>query len=250
MRIAVIAMIALVAGQLAFSRVAAAAPLAYLEPIEVYGDTAPDAARAFVLRLLEAAGYQIRVAHPATTPCREPACLAQRAHEVRGAIAVRVAVLGLAGSVSVTMLVVDVATQRSATHTRGAVDLAGADATLADVLRRASSTDRPPHGRSHRMAWVLTGTAIVFLAGGGLAVMEARDRQDTFFAEHVDAMGRVFGISRAAAAAHQATTRRWQVLGGLLVVGAAAAGAAGTYLFLTGDEHAPSGAGIGMTRTF
>lgn len=248
MRITVL--IAILACATGASRAAGApTPVAYLERVEVYGDADADAARKFVVRVLEASGYRIRVAHPSTPPCREPACSAARAREARATIAVRAAVLGLAGEVTVTLSVVDVATNRRAGRTRGAVDLQTADRALTEFLMPASKPDATEQ-RSNRAAWLLTGAAVVLAAGAGGAIMNARARDDAFFADHVDAMGRVFGISRADAEAHEATTRRWQVLGAVLLVGAAAAGSGATYLFVTGDRHAPSGVGVGVTGRF
>lgn len=244
-------LIAVLACATGASRAAAAqmTPVAYLERVEVYGDADPDAARKFVVRVLEASGYHVRVAHPSSPPCREPACSAARGRDVRAAIAVRAAVLGLANEVSVTVSVVDVATKRQAARTRGAVNLQAADRALTEFLMPSSTPDAP-EARSNRTAWLLTGAAVALAAGAGGAVLNARAREDAFFADHVDAMGRVFGISPADARAHEAITRRWQVLGAALLAGAAVAGSGATYLFVTGDRHAPSGAGIGVTGRF
>lgn len=247
-RIAIITVI--VVGALAWGRTAAASPVAYLESVELYGDADPDAARAFVRRVIEAAGYRVHIAAASSQPCRDEACSTNRAQATGAVVVMRAVVLGLAGEISVTFVIVDVATQRSSVHTRGAVDLGATDATLAGLLRPPLPAAAPGSKRTNVAAIVLTGAAVVLLVGGSGAIIEARSRRETFFAEHVDAMGRVFGISRDQAAAHEATTRRWQLLGGALLVGAAAAGAGATYLFVTGDESAPSGVGVGTRRTF
>lgn len=224
-------------------------PVAYLERVEVYGDADADAARNFVVRVIEASGYRIHVADLSTTPCRESACLTARAREARARIAVRATVLGLAGEVTVTFSVVDIATNRQAGRTRGAVDLRAADRGLTSFLRL---TGRPDvlEQRPNRAAWILTGAAVALAAGAGGALWNARAREDAFFAAHVDGMGRVSGISRADAEAHEVTTRRWQVLGAVLLAGAAVAGSGATYLFLSGEQHAPSGVGVGVTGRF
>jgi hypothetical protein len=77
----------------------------------------------------------------------------------------------------------------------------------------------------------------------------ANAREDEFFADHVDPAGNVHGISPSAAADHETTTRRWQLIGGLLLSGAGAAGITATVLFLTDDER-PSAVGVGVTGSF
>lgn len=228
---------------------APANPVAYLERIDVYGDADTKAAREFVVRLLEASGYFVRVAHPSTAPCGEPACSGARAQEMHAAVAVRAAVLGLAGEVTVTFSVVDAKSNREARHTRAAVDLHAANGALTQFLIRASKPVSPKH-QSKRAAWLFTGTAVALATAAGGAMWNVRAREDAFFADHVDAMGRVFGISRADAEAHEASTRRWQLLGALLLTGAVVAGSGATYLFVVGDRDAPSGGGVGVTGEF
>lgn len=224
-------------------------PVAYLERVEVYGEADPDRARRFVELVLEASGYRIHVAHPSAPRCREPTCLAARAREASATIAVRAAVLGLAGEITVTFSVVDVATNRQVGRTRGAVDLQAADRGLIEFLRPARSPESPG-GSSNRVGRLLTGAAVALGVGAGGAFVNARARESAFFADHVDATGRVVGISPADAAAHESTTRRWQVLGTVLLAGAAVAGSGATYVFLSGDRRAPDGAGVGVTGRF
>lgn len=224
-------------------------PVAYLERIDVFGDADTNAAREFVVRVLEASGYYVRVAHPSTLPCREATCSGARAHEVHAAVAVRATVLGLAGDVTVTFSVVDAESSREARHTRVAVDLHAANSALTELLIPASKPVPPEH-RSKRAAWLLTGAAVALAAAAGSAMWNVRAREDAFFADHVDAMGRVFGISRADAEAHEASTRRWQLLGAVLLTGAVVAGSGATYMFVIGDHRAPSGVGVGATGRF
>jgi hypothetical protein len=125
-----------------------------------------------------------------------------------------------------------------------------ADGAIADFLKPQSGPWSEHPGR-RVVAWATAGAAVLLAAGGAWALATSASRKDTFFAEHVNENGEIYGISPADAADHEATTRRWDLLGGLLLAGAGAAGITATVVFLSDGKHAePEAALVGVAAKF
>lgn len=248
----VVLTLGLLLGLAVTSRARAAPPrTAYVDDVQGHGDVDEDAARAFVARVVADAGYEARFREAPEAPCGDDAaCLARRGRAARAEIALRATVLGLAGEVSVALYVVRTDTGRGSALVHRGVDLSGGDATVSGFLG-SGATVPPSRSRRRVAAWATTGAAALLLAGGVVALVVADARRDEFFADHVDVSGNVVGISPDDAAAHEGTTRAWQLAGGVMLLGAGAAAVTATILFFGGAERGgPAPVGVGVAGAF
>lgn len=224
---------------------AAEPPIAYIDEIVVAGGPDPARAREFATAVVERAGLRPRFAEPGTIPCGDDAaCLANRARRERAAIALRLTIADIGGRITVAMLAIDA--ERTRREIAEDVDLGRADDTLAASLRSLAPV--PPQSRGRLAAWSLLAASAGLAIGGGVATWYAHDQKQQFFDDHVAANGDVFGISPGEARAEERSARRWSIIGGIGLAGAAVAGVSATILFVRSEtgESRPAGLSIAM----
>lgn len=217
-------------------------PVAYVEIVVSGG---PDAmqGRQLADSLLRRAGLRATFADSGTVPCGDDAaCLADRARSSGAVIAVRLTIADVAGRTVVSMVATD------AGHTirreiAQDVDASRPDDRLAALLRDLVPT---PRSRRRTVAWSLVGVTGALVIGGLAATWYAHDLRGDFFAEHVASNGDVFGISPAGARAEEARARRWSILGGVTLAGAAITGTTAVVLFVRGPSGESRPAGVAL----
>jgi hypothetical protein len=235
------------AGFLAGS-VAHAGSVAYLDEVAVHGGVTPDDARSFVHRLLGSAGYTVAFVAADRPACAgDPACLSERGKRAGAVLAGAATFLVLAGDTVVVLTLVDVATGRSASHTRPGVALGQGDPEL---LRWVLVTfgPAPSDTRGKPLAWTMASAGVALAVAGGLALVHADAVENDFHARHVNDRGQVHSISRVEAEAWERRAKTWAAAGWISVGLAGGSGIAATLLFLDGDDsrpRTPTGVAIG-----
>jgi hypothetical protein len=233
---------------------ATAQPLraAYVEEVGVYGELERAAVVAFVGRVLREAGYEPIFAPTDRPGCGGDAtCMAERARAAGAALAVRATVLGLAGEISIALVITAVSEPSPWQHQAQGVDLTGSAPALSAAVA-AVPIETPRRSRARPIAaWTLTASAVALAAGGTWALVEVRSQRRAFFRDHVNAAGEVVDISMDDARRAERNARRWSIAGAALFGGAGAAGVSAVVLFVGGsDGERPRPVGVGLAGSF
>jgi hypothetical protein len=248
-----LARLVLVAAGLIASWPAHAGPAVHIHELDIHGDLLPGRARSYLERALSAAGYDVVFAPAGSAPCgADAACLSTQGKRAGALLSGTVTVLGLAGNVSVVLTLVEVASGRSASHTRPGVNLDHNDQALA---RWIVITFGPPPVSSRAdgepLAWAMTGVAVALALTGGLSLLHAESVESDFRAQHINDRGQVHSISRSDAEAWESRARRWAAAGWISLGLASGSGIAATILFMDrGRVESGAPLGVGLSGSF
>ena len=218
---------------------------AYVDEVVVAGGPDLVHGRAHARALLTRAGLRPQFADAESTPCGDDGgCLAQRARAWSATIAVRLTIAEVGDQIMISMLVVDPqgVVRREVVQQDG---LASPDPRLTATLRELVPV---PRARRSLAPWALVAASAGIALAGGVATWYAHDLRAEFFEQHVAPNGDVFGISPTDARAAERHARRWSVVGGVLLAGAALTGVTATVLFVrgAGEEVRPAGLAVAM----
>lgn len=204
--------------------------VAYVDEVAVFGGVDESRVRALVVATAARRGLSAQFAAPAKLPCGDDSrCLLERAQAIGARVGLRFTMVEVADGLVAAALIVDVDRHDTRRELLEGIDLVQPDPRLVAALPEGANTRRP----RRLAAWSLAVGAGALAIGGAAAVWHSRELRDDFFSKHIAENGDVIGISPRDARASEQRAQRWSLAGGVLLVGAAAAGLGATMLFVT-----------------